>query len=186
MLRMSVDDACASDVRVAELAEKYEIPTVFYWPVEWQTIARHGNYQPLSVIQAGSIARKHEIGSHSVTHRLLTRIPENEAIFEIVESKALLGKIFGKMPEKFAPPRGYTNENLTKVAESIYESQRLTRGFGLVHIHPNSGVNESKHWLDYAAENTVEELWMHSYELDKYDEWDNLEEYLRSYRGKDS
>lgn len=186
MLKMSVDDGCASDVRVAQLAEKYEIPTVFYWPVEWQTIARHGNYQPLSVVDAGKIARKHEVGSHTVTHRLLTRIPEKEAIHEIIESKALLGKIFGKMPNKFAPPRGYTNESLTEITLSVYDSQRLTRGYGLVHVHPRSGVNENKHWLEYAAENTVEEIWMHSSELDLYDEWDNLEQYLRSYYGQNN
>lgn len=187
MLRMSCDDGCASDVRVAELAEKYEIPTVFYWPVEWRSLAYEKGYKPLSVTEAGIIASKHELGSHTVTHRILTRIPEEEAILEIAESKALMYKIFNQMPTKFCPPRGYTNKILTKATLAIYESQRLTRGYGLVHVHPNSGANKFKHWLEYASENPVKELWFHSWELDRYpDEWQNLEEYLRSYHGQNS
>ncbi len=71
---LSVDDACASDVRVAELAKKYGIETVFYWPCEWHSLAYEKGYKPLRFEDAYEIASSFEIGSHTITHRHLTRI----------------------------------------------------------------------------------------------------------------
>lgn len=182
MFSMSVDDGCASDVRVADLAEKYEIPTVFYWPVEWRSLAYDKGYQPLNILEAYNIAQKHEVGSHTLTHRHLTNLTELEAQIEIADSKFILEALFAKKVTKFCPPRGYTNEELTDYTLSIYKSQRLTRGFGLVHVHPDSGANDNIPWLEYAKTHEVTELWMHSWELDKYELWDELEGFLRDAR----
>ena len=97
---------------------------------------------------------------------------------EIAHSKEILQKLFDKPITKFCPPRGYTNEELTEYTLEIYDSQRLTRGKGLVHIHPNSGANGERPWRDCIDKNT-KELWCHSWELDKFDLWEELEEFLR-------
>lgn len=182
-MRLSVDDGCHSDVRLAELAQKYEIPTVFYWPVEWHSLAYENGYKPLTVPEAKEIAGSFEIGSHTITHRHLTILNDEDALDEIIGSKYLLEAMFHRPIFKFAPPRGYTNEHLTDMTLTVYESQRLTKGKGLVHIHPSSGANGNQHWFDRieemkAAGEEVVELWCHSWELDKYKEWENLEEYL--------
>lgn len=178
MLTLSVDDACASDVRVAELASKYKIKTVFYWPVEWHSLAYENGYEPLSYGDALQIAEVFEIGSHTITHRHLTRIPYGEAEQEILYSKWMIQDLFHQEVTKFCPPRGYTTPALTKYTLENYESQRLTKGEGLVHIHPESGANGLVHWLKCIDENT-KELWCHSWELNKYpDLWGELEEVL--------
>lgn len=177
MIRLSCDDGCASDVRVAELATKYGIECVFYWPVEWASLAIENGYAPLNLSDALMIASEHEVGSHTVTHRHLTKIPIEEAVWEINESKARLSHMFNRDIAKFCPPRGYTNEVLTDLTLKLYESQRLTKGKGLVHIHPNSGANNNKPWRDCIDENTTE-IWGHSHEFDKYGLWDELEEFL--------
>lgn len=180
MIRLSCDDGGASDVRVAELAEKYKIPCVFYWPVEWHSLAYYNNYFPLSYEQALKISRTHEIGSHGVTHAHLTKLPYELAVREIVESKFMLEKLFqGNKIKKFCPSRGYINKKLMDAVFPLYESIRLTKGEGLVHVHPKSGVNEEKHWLEYAKSINVRELWFHSWELDKFNLWDELENYLK-------
>jgi peptidoglycan/xylan/chitin deacetylase (PgdA/CDA1 family) len=179
-VQLSVDDGCASDVRVADLAEKYEVKTVFYWPVEWHSLAYDNGYMPLSYDQAFSIAKTHEIGSHTITHRHLTSISETEALKEIGMSKVMLTALFNREIKKFCPPRGYTNESLTEQTMLLYESQRLTKGKELVHIHPNSGANGNKPWRDCITKDT-KELWCHSWELDRYNLWDELEDYLRVY-----
>lgn len=176
---LSVDDACSSDVRVAELATKYKIKTVFYWPVEWHSLAYDNGYKPLTYVQALDIAGDHEIGAHTITHRHLTKLPIEEARNEICDSKMMLESMFGREIKKFCPPRGYTNEELTEYTLKHFESQRLTKGEGLVHIHPNSGANNNIHWIEYANSIDVKELWGHSHEFDKYNLWEELEGYLR-------
>lgn len=174
---MSIDDACASDVRVAQLAREHGIKTVFYWPVEWVTLAKQEGYEPLDFRDALDIAREFEVGSHAITHRLLTRIPEGEAKWEIRESQERLENLLGLPVERFCPPRGYTNPELTDYTLKLYKSQRLTKGAGLVHIHPNSGVNDHRPWRELVTQDC--EIWGHSWELDKFDLWDELEEVMR-------
>lgn len=176
-LRLSCDDGCAFDVRLADLASKYEIPCIFYWPVEWHSLAYDNGYEPLNLLQAYNIAKKHEIGSHTVTHRHLTNLSWEDAQIEISDSKYMLEQIFDTKVTKFCPPRGYTNNDLTAYTLRIYESQRLTKGKDLVHVHPNSGANGNIPWREAITEDT-KELWMHSWELNRYNLWEELERYL--------
>lgn len=176
---ISIDDGCASDIRVAELCERYEVPAVFYWPVEWHSLAYSNGYKPLDYNEATRIASRFEIGSHTITHRHLTKLPLFEAIKEVLGSKFMLQRMFNKDITKFCPPRGYTTPELSEMTLQHYQSQRLTRGPGLVHVHPNSGANDNMHWLEYTKLNPITELWCHSYELDRYNLWEELEGYLR-------
>lgn len=179
---LSVDDGCISDIRVAGLAKKYQVKTIFYIPLEWQSLAYDKGYEPLTYGQVLRIADEFEIGSHSVTHRHLTNISLDEAKREIFESKLMLEKLIGKEVTRFCPPRGYTNAELTDFTLEHYASQRLTKGKGLVHIHPNSGANNNLHWEDYAKTIDVKEVWLHSWELDRYDLWEQFERFLSEYR----
>lgn len=182
---LSVDDGCASDVRVAELAKKYDIETIFYWPVEWHSLAYEKGYQPLRFEDAYGIASEFEIGSHTITHRHLTKIPLLEAAYEIEASREMLKEMFDIEVNKFCPPRGYSNDILTEITLKLYKSQRLTKGEGLVHIHPNSGANGNIDWVIEAQalrdRNELKELWCHSWELDKYNQWDQLERFFEVY-----
>lgn len=179
-IRLSCDDGAASDIRVAELAQKYEIECIFYWPVEWRSLAYDNGYEPLNILEAIQIAANHEIGSHTVTHRHLTKISQRDAEIEIADSKFMLEALFAKPITKFCPPRGYTNQYLTAFTlNNLYESQRLTKSPGLVHVHPNSGANGNIDWREYVKNNDITEAWFHSWELDKYDLWEQLEDYLR-------
>lgn len=183
-MRLSVDDGCSSDVRIADLAYFYQIETIFYWPVEWQSLAYANGYGPLLFSEALDLSKNFEIGSHTITHRHLTKIPFIEACHEIEDSKTMLERIFSINPmrpiSKFAPPRGYTDDDLTKYTLHHYQLQRLTKEPGLVHVHPNSGANSNVHWLERVNQIEVKELFCHTWELDRYpEEWDNLEKYLR-------
>lgn len=180
---ISVDDGCASDVRAAELFEKYGVKCVFYWPVEWHSLAYDNGYEPLDYAHALDISGRHEIGSHTITHRHLTKLDPIAAGKEIMLSKKMLERLFGVEVTKFCPPRGYTNDILTGTTEYYYGSQRLTKGSNLVHIHPNSGANDGTEWqerffrLQEAGIENIE-LWGHSWEWDKFDMWQEIEEFL--------
>jgi len=176
---MSVDDGCRHDLRIAQLAKKYAIECTFYWPVNWTHHALAHGYEPLSYREALEIAEKHEIGSHTITHRHLTKLDLEDAVSEVVESKLMLTRLFpNNVINKFCPPRGYTNEILTEATLGVYDSQRLTKGEGLVHIHPNSGANNNMDWREYAKTVDVKEIWGHSWEIEKYNLWQQLEDFL--------
>lgn len=177
-ISMSCDDGCASDVKVALLADKYEIPCVFYWPVEWHSLAYDKGYKPLNFFEAYDIACDYEVGAHTITHRHLTKIPLLDAKREIYDCKEVLERLFDVQVTKFCPPRGYTNKDLDEYVYNIYESQRLTKGDGLVHVHPDSGANDNMPWQEAAKGLEEVELWFHSWELDKFNLWQELEDFL--------
>lgn len=184
-MRLSVDDGCQSDVRIADLCAKYEIECIFYWPVEWHSLAYSKGYSPLNYVDAFRISKQFEVGSHTITHRHLTEISQFDAVQEITGSQAMLRKMFNQPILKFAPPRGYTNVELTELTKQFYTEQRLTRGDGLVHIHPNSGANDYRPWREVLKEKTADgsriECWGHSWEWDKYNMWAEIEDYFREY-----
>lgn len=177
---MSLDDGCHSDLMAAELASKYGVNTVFYVPVEWRSLAYSKGYEPLTYASLLDLASNFEIGAHTVTHRHLTSIPYLEAVVEIIDSKFMMESLTGEKINKFCPPRGYINDELTESVLRHFDSQRLTKGEGLVHIHPDSGANNNVYWTEAIGPKTTE-IWGHSWEIDKFDLWDELEEVLREH-----
>lgn len=177
-LRFSFDDGSKEDVRLSNLLTKYGIRATFYIPSDWEFVNTLNKRESLTLTELKEIAEHHDIGSHTITHPLLTRIPIEDAEIEIAESKQQLEYILGDKITKFCPPRGYTNPELNKIILKHYKEIRLTKGEGLVHIHPNSGVNNHKHWLDCIDEKTVE-LWGHSHELTEHNLWGEFEEFLK-------
>ncbi|MDR2824642.1 MAG: polysaccharide deacetylase family protein [Prevotellaceae bacterium] len=69
------------------------------------------------------------IGSHTVSHKRLTEIPENEQFNEILESKKLLEEITGKEVVHFSYPGGFYNQQITKIVEKC-GYRTATRNFG--------------------------------------------------------
>lgn len=180
-ITISVDDGCQSDLRLSELCLKYGFDLIIYLPVEWHSLAYFKGYKPLSYDQAKYLADIHEIGSHGITHRHLTQIPEHEAKYEIETSKDMLEDLLDVDITKFAAPRGYTNDLLTEFTLKFYEKQRLTREPGLVHIHPDSGANDNKPWQEAITPDT-KEIFCHSWELDRFDLWNELEDFFERNR----
>jgi len=180
-IRISVDDGCKSDLRLSKLCRKYDIPLTIYLPIEWHGLAYRKFYEPLSMQDVWDLSEFHTFGAHTITHRHLTELPVEDAKYEILYSGIMLENLLGRSVSvmDFAPPRGYTNEELTEYTLHVYGSQRLTKQPGLVHIHPNSGVNDNKPWRECITDKT-KELWCHSYELDRFNLWKELEKYLET------
>lgn len=181
MIELSFDDGCESDIRAAALCSKYEVPATFYWPVEHHSLAYEKGYKPLKHSDAEQIAQQFTIGSHTITHRHLTKLLLETAQYEIRESKTILQKMFNQPIDSFCPPRGYINDTLETYALNYYDDIRLTRGDNLVHIHPDSGANGNIPWQKRAKQVGGDiHLWGHSYELDRFDLWKELEDWLEN------
>lgn len=202
----SFDDGAKADLRVAELLSKYNIEATFYVPSFWQSYNLLQQREPMSHTELYDLSRSFKIGSHSRTHPMLTRITKNEAFKEIFESKQELQMLLGGNyeVESFAYPKGYAHEHHKDMVRKVYGAGRNVQvGYitespdpawqsTSVHVAGN-GRKEYKgsHWLKEALKlleaakakkNSLFHFWGHSWEIDKFKEWDNFELLLKEVR----
>lgn len=120
----SWDDGYILDFKIAGLLEKYKIRGTFYvsknYPLEGG----------LSDSEVAILAKSHEIGSHTINHPNLLRIPPAEAGQEIDGGKKWLEDILGKKIEMFCYPYGcYNNEIINLVKRAGFLGARTTEKF---------------------------------------------------------
>lgn len=191
-ISFSFDDATVEDIKIAELIKEYGLVenTVFFWPVMPTVSNSQKGRESLTQKQQMEIAKDFEIGSHTITHRLLTRIPLEEARTEIVESKKLLQAAFNQPIRQFSYPRGYANPEIQKIVQDAgYERARSTL-VGYLHESENPFFEQTtvhagydrkeyggKNWFEYAMHmlnlakntpNSVYSVFGHGYELAAY------------------
>jgi len=161
----SWDDGSVYDLKVAELLDKHKLTGTFYIPAEWIVYMENVNRNPLTLDQFLEISKKYEIGSHTVTHRHLTKLYIPDARWEIQESKIILEEITGKEITKFCYPRGYNNEAIRRIVEesgykeargvkvgSYIESDLAYNQPTTVHVYDGRKEYKGKGWLSYARE----------------------------------
>jgi peptidoglycan-N-acetylglucosamine deacetylase len=79
----------------------------------------------LSLPEVSDLSQDFEIGAHSMTHRRLPTISEQEAAREITESKAVLEQVIGKEIKSFCYPGGaYTESHVQLVKDAGYRYAR--------------------------------------------------------------
>ena len=107
----SWDDGHPSDLKLAELLKRYDIPATFYIPID-NTEGECMNTQQIS-----EIAQSFDVGGHSYNHVNLTKIPPKEAEKEIMEGKRRLEEIIGKEVISFCYPKGSFNHEIINIAK---------------------------------------------------------------------
>jgi peptidoglycan-N-acetylglucosamine deacetylase len=110
----SWDDGHILDIRLAKLLKKYAIKGTFYIsPYDREFPAN----KLLSKEQTIAISSDFEIGAHTMTHPVLTKIPLQEATNEISVSKQYLEALCGKKVVSFCYPRGAYNKSLAQAVK---------------------------------------------------------------------
>lgn len=205
VVKTSWDDGTIQDIRIAELCGKYDLEAIFYFPVYPERVNEVKGRQSLTKGQRQAIALDNEIGSHTLTHPLLTRIPETAANHEIVVSKEMLEDEFGKPVKSFCYPRGYANAKIQRhVEEAGYTNARSTL-VGYIHKSENPffeqttvhvGCDRKEYggvpWLEYGLNlldeavrtpGSVYSIFGHSWELEQNSGWFDLEILLKAVHG---
>jgi peptidoglycan/xylan/chitin deacetylase (PgdA/CDA1 family) len=109
----SWDDGSPSDIRLADLLDKYGLQGTFYIPRE--------NTEHTVMLQKDVIAlsERFEIGGHTLSHKSLGNSTESEMEYEVNGSYHWLNELLDQSPISFCLPYGHYNK---KAIEIIYKS----------------------------------------------------------------
>lgn len=99
-LTLSVDDGHPTDMRSAELLEKFGLKATFYVP------ARNPEREVMSLQGIQDVAKHFEVGSHTFNHKPLSGLSDEEARAEINDGKKWLEDVAGDEVVAFCYPRG--------------------------------------------------------------------------------
>jgi peptidoglycan-N-acetylglucosamine deacetylase len=121
----SWDDGHSADLRVAELLAAHGLKGTFY------VAFSHPESKEISDQDIRILSRMGmEIGSHTLTHRLLTGRPTAEVRHELSESKRRLEDILGAPVNAFSYPQGaFTNAARAALIDTGYRLGRSTMAF---------------------------------------------------------
>lgn len=105
----SWDDGHKLDLRLAVLLKKYGVSATFYIAPDNR---QWDKKNLLTREQIKELSKNFEIGSHTMTHPLLTQLSSTEALKEIKGSKVFLEKLIGTEVKMFSYPRGIYNQEI--------------------------------------------------------------------------
>jgi peptidoglycan/xylan/chitin deacetylase (PgdA/CDA1 family) len=104
------------------MLKEHGLRATFYLAPENQEF---GKQDLLSLPEIRDLSQDFEIGAHSMTHRRLPAITEQEAAREITESKAVLERVTGQEIETFCYPGGaYTKLHVQLVKDAGFRYAR--------------------------------------------------------------
>lgn len=126
----SWDDGSVQDIRLAELLTRYGIKGTFYIPIHFNGRGdKFSEYnRRLNEKELIELSKYHEIGAHSVHHKMLSNLSDSEIMEELVESKEILEKTIEKQVPMFCFPRGdYTERTIELVKKAGFIGARTTK-----------------------------------------------------------
>lgn len=127
---LSVDDGHPLDFRIADMLDRHNFRASFYLPI------RNCEAAPvMSAVQARELSQRFDVGSHTLDHRYLTRLPDDAAWHQIIDGKTELEQRLGKTVNGFCYPGGrYRGRHAQMVRRAGFRYARTTRN-----LFPNSG-----------------------------------------------
>ena len=122
------DDGCATDLHVAApLLREKNFNATFYVTVNH--LGRPGYLTQPELRELSDLG--FEIGSHSMSHRLLNDLSGEEIEIELVDSRKRLEEILGKPVVHFSCPGGRVNQLITEVAADAGYKTLATSHIGM-------------------------------------------------------
>jgi len=212
LVTFSIDDGHPSDLRMADLLQKYGLKATFYVP------ARNAERAVMQEHQIRDLARSFEMGAHTFNHVRLTTLPTNQAWRELHDGKKWLEDLSGKSVQSFCYPGGKFDDKVVAMVEQAGFLGARTCMLNLTQFPKNPflwGVSthacfyqpfvQVRHallernfcgawnfvtayggttdWLHHflislkrvSEQGGIAHLFLHSWEIDKWEEWTKLE-----------
>jgi peptidoglycan-N-acetylglucosamine deacetylase len=146
----SWDDGHTLDIKLSQLLYKYGLKGTFYISPKNHEFQKKDLLNEAEII---ALSGSFEIGAHTLNHVALSGVDNNQARYEINESKRYLERLLSKEVRCFCYPRGdYRPIHVYIVKNAGYKLARTTKTFAtnLSHspfLSPTS-VHAYDHWSD--------------------------------------
>lgn len=184
---MSYDDGVEQDRRLIQIFNRYGIRGSFHL-----NSGLLGKPNHITAEEARDLYAGHEISAHTLTHPTLERCPKEQIIRELFEDRVNLEKVAGYPVRGLSYPNGSHSSQIRELLPLLgYEYARVvpdTGSFGLPEDfyqwkatchHSHDLLKKGK---DFISLNKKQYLylmyvWGHSYEFDRNDNWELMEEF---------
>lgn len=192
----SWDDYCLENYKLAKILKKHKLPAIFF--IELNKKEAKDQIKYLSDLGF-------EIGSHTINHpqdlkKFALEGNFEKLYYEIDDSKKILEQLTEKTIEWFCYPRGRYNDVIKDVVETFgYKFARTTKVLNIehpkdpleietsIHVYPKRKEYNGKNWFKLAVNlfdkayknNGYFHLWGHGWEIEKFDMWEDLEQFLK-------
>ena len=207
-LTFSYDDGTKHDIRLVDIFNRYGLKGTFnlntgrFPPDDTPSRPSYYNGRMTKERTYELFANSgHEVAVHTLTHPFLEQLPVNTAAYEVLEDRKALEDMFGTVIRGMAYPYGTYSDKVVEVLKSCgiayARTTKVTGDFSLptdwlrlpATCHHNAKnlmelgkkfVNETPNrtsWLFY--------VWGHSYEFDRNDNWDIIENFAELIGFKD-
>lgn len=194
----SWDDFGDYDDRLYDELLKHGIPAIFFVPV----MELHN---PKKLDLAKVISKDFTIGSHTINHPVLTAISHADMVCEVHYSKRMLEEMVDQEITHFCYPKGRYNKYVTEeVKKAGYTfartvdvldtniNQNLLQLHTTAHVYSGRREYEGNSWTTIATglldkvfdDGGYFHLWGHGKEINRDNEWLNLDKFLHYLREK--
>ena len=194
----SWDDGAVEDVGLSIMLRKFKIPAIFYIP---------SNHLVSSVYIGRLKDMGFEIGGHTKSHpNDMKELTNEEQRAEIFNNRIYLNEKEADHVKSFCYPGGRYNDVTVDILKELgFTSARTTNVMNTdipkdpfrihtsIHVYPNRKEYEGKPWYEVAVElwkiadekNGYFHLWGHSWEIEKFNLWEELEEFFKFVHSKE-
>ena len=208
VLTLSYDDGVIQDKRLIEIFDRHGLKSTFnintggYHPEDNER-SPHELRMKLSEAQALYIGSGHEVAVHGLRHPFLERLSATEVTVELLDDKRNIEQQYGTLARGMAYPYGTYNQQVIDIAKQCgicyARTVNATGGFGFpeqwLAWHPTCH-HEDPRLMDLAKtfvegrprnymDNWLFYVWGHSYEFDRGNNWQLIEEFAQFVGGKD-
>lgn len=207
-LTLSYDDATDQDFRLVELLKKYNVKATFNVSSGW--LAKEGTEYPEGEVHRRMTEKQCiecydpevcEIAAHGYTHPWSCTLPTPMQMEQVLKDREKLEEMFGTIVTGMAYPYGMHDESLREILK--YAGIKYCRT-----VHSTHGFDIPTDWLQLPATchhddpelfNLLDQflgearndlsklfyLWGHTFEFERNNNWDRMEEFLEKASGRD-
>lgn len=191
VLTMSYDDGVVQDKRLIEIFNKYGIKGSFHLNGGFLDAPYNPSFPRFQADEVKDVYFGHELSCHGYTHPFLERLATMEIVHQILDDKKALERACGYVVRGMSYPYGtYSSELIEVVRKLGMNYARTVNSTGNFDL-PNNFLawNPTCHHSDKRLLSLLENfrktarnlsvfyVWGHSYEFDKDNNWNMIEEF---------
>ncbi|MFW6308811.1 MAG: polysaccharide deacetylase family protein [bacterium] len=195
VLTLSYDDGTEADKKLVNIFNKYNLKATFH--LNSGLTVRENR---IGEAEIKEVYQGHEVAAHTLNHPTIERCPEHQVINEIMTDRKNLEQIVGYPVRGLSYPNGSYNEKIKNLLPSLgIEYARIvgnSNNFAFpddlyewqATCHHNHNLMDlAQEFIDFHKQQYLYlfYVWGHSFEFDRDNNWDLIEEFSQFIGGQD-